>query len=1218
MPIYTFAGTGCVGVTWQVFFGILGPLVVRGDDRLCTPTAPQLRTVLALLLAAANRPVPVTALVDELWPEDAPASATAIVQICVSRIRKLLRTPGDDDGCGQPLRTEPGGYSLSVDPDQLDEQRFLRRADDGSRLLAAGDPARAAHALHAALDEWRGPALVDVPAGPALAAHALRLEEHRTRALEDRIEADLWLGRHRELVPELTDLLSREPTREALAGQLMLALYRSGRQVEATEVYGRTRAALVEDLGIEPGPQLRVRHAAVLRADPSLTLPDPPVTATGAGWPDDRGAAPATRPGAADGPTSASAAGGLTGASAAGGLAGADGGLTGTGGTGGWAGAGGAGGSAGAGGRVGTGSPVALPPCAQLPPDLADFTGRETALDEVCRPLGGAGDRATPIVVVTGPGGAGKTTVTVHAAHRQRGRFPDGQLYAELRGAQATPADPVEVLGQFLTALGADPAGLPDGLDDRARMFRTRTADRRLLVVLDNAATEAQVRPLLPTGPGSAALITCRGVLSGLDGARTVQLGMLAGDEVGALLAAVVGHDRVAAELPAARRIGELCGGLPLALRVVGARLAVKPHWSLASMADRLGDERRRLTELRTGDQDVRTSLGLSYRGCGGPERRTFRLLGSLDTADFAAWEVAALLRVDPATAEARVETLVDAHLVQVAGRDVQGRLRYQLHDLLRVYARERLAAEEAPGDRRAASRRLLLAYRRRSRAAATRTGLGRFATDAPSYWPPSGAPRAAEPSDAPPAGAAPGGAAPGGAAPGGATPGGAVPGGAVPGGATPGRATPGGVAPGGAAPGGATVGGVGGVAGRGVDPEVVRDPVGWLVAHRGGLMAAARRACAAGWWRIAQPLAAAIASCGELPAFRNDERDAVMMALRAARELGDRTAEAVALCQLGDLFWERGVRAETARHYAEAYQAFERLGDRGGLARVLTAVADVDREHGRLDAAEGGVHRALELLPAEPGPDGGWPGGAGRARADALRQLALVSWDAERLDDAVRLFRESIELARSLGDGRRETRSLKQLGDVYRECGRYGAASPLLHRALGLAHRLADRNWEAHVLRSLGELSRAQGRADATGYYTRSLALFEELGRAHPAAYVQYGLGSLAVDRGDLAAADRLLHRGLATCVDLGDLRGQTYLLISLGERHRLDGQQAAARDCLDRAERLARTLGFPQWERLARTAIERLDDGSYYAKGRILPAPGPAPVDSLTTRDR
>jgi DNA-binding SARP family transcriptional activator/tetratricopeptide (TPR) repeat protein len=1167
-------------VTWQVFFGILGPLVVRGDDRLRTPTAPQLRTVLALLLAAANRPVPVTALVDELWPEEAPASATPIVQICVSRIRKLLRTPGDDDGYGRPLRTEPGGYSLSVDPDQLDEQRFLRRADDGSRLLAAGDPARAAAALHAALAEWRGPALVDVPAGPALAAHALRLEEHRTRALEDRIEADLWLGRHRELVPELTDLLSREPTREALAGQLMLALYRSGRQVEATEVYGRTRAALVEDLGIEPGPQLRVRHAAVLRADPSLTLPDPPVTATGAGWPDDRGAAPATRPGAAGGPTSASAAagptgadaaggpttasaaGGLTGAGAgaAGGLAGADGGLTGTGGTGGWAGAGGAGGSAGAGGRVGTGSPVALPPCAQLPPDLADFTGRETALDEVCRPLGGAGDRATPIVVVTGPGGAGKTTVTVHAAHRQRGRFPDGQLYAELRGAQATPADPVEVLGQFLTALGADPAGLPDGLDDRARMFRTRTADRRLLVVLDNAATEAQVRPLLPTGPGSAALITCRGVLSGLDGARTVQLGMLAGDEVGALLAAVVGHDRVAAELPAARRIGELCGGLPLALRVVGARLAVKPHWSLASMADRLGDERRRLTELRTGDQDVRTSLGLSYRGCGGPERRTFRLLGSLDTADFAAWEVAALLRVDPATAEARVETLVDAHLVQVAGRDVQGRLRYQLHDLLRVYARERLAAEEPPGDRRAASRRLLLAYRRRSRAAVVRTGLGRFATDAPSCWPASGGP----------------------------------------------------------GPGGATVGGVGGVAGRGVDPEVVRDPVGWLVAHRGGLMAAARRACAAGWWRIAQPLAAAIASCGELPAFRNDERDAVMMALRAARELGDRTAEAVALCQLGDLFWERGVRAETARHYAEAYQAFERLGDRGGLARVLTAVADVDREHGRLDAAEGGVHRALALLPAEPGPDGGWPGGAGRARADALRQLALVSWDAERLDDAVRLFRESIELARSLGDGRRETRSLKQLGDVYRECGRYGAASPLLHRALGLAHRLADRNWEAHVLRSLGELSRAQGRADATGYYTRSLALFEELGRAHPAAYVQYGLGSLAVDRGDLAAADRLLHRGLATCVDLGDLRGQTYLLISLGERHRLDGREAAARDCLDRAERLARTLGFPQWERLARTAIERLDDGSYYAKGRILPAPGPAPVDSLTTRDR
>jgi tetratricopeptide (TPR) repeat protein len=399
---------------------------------------------------------------------------------------------------------------------------------------------------------------------------------------------------------------------------------------------------------------------------------------------------------------------------------------------------------------------------------------------------------------------------------------------------------------------------------------------------------------------------------------------------------------------------------------------------------------------------------------------------------------------------------------------------------------------------------------------------------------------------------------------------------------------------------------------------------VGWLVAHRDGLMAAARRACAAGWWRIALPLAAAAARCGELPAFRNDERDTLMMALGAARALGDRTAEATALCQLGDLFWERGERAATSCHYAEAYQVFEELDDHGGLARVLTAIADVEREHGRLDQAEERVKRALDLLPAEPGPDGGWPGGSGRARADALRQLALVRWDSERLEEAVRLFEESIELARSLGDGRRETRSLKQLGDVYRECGRYGAASPLLHRALGLAHRHADRNWEAHVLRSLGELSRAQGRADAAaGHYERALALFEELGRAHPAAYVQYGLGSLAVDRGELVTADRLLHQGLATCVDLGDLRGQTYLLIALGQRHRRAGDGAAAQECLDRAQRLARTLGFPQWERLARTAIQQLalnqpSEGSYYAKGRILPAPGAAHVDSLTTRDR
>ena len=315
------------------------------------------------------------------------------------------------------------------------------------------------------------------------------------------------------------------------------------------------------------------------------------------------------------------------------------------------------------------------------------------------------------ISAIAGKAGVGKTALAVRVAHRLRPRFPDGQLYVNLRGAEAQALDPAEVLAGFLRALGVEGAVIPEGLEERVRLYRSRLADRRVLVVLDNAASEAQVRPLLPGSHGCAVLVTSRARLGGLEAAHSLTLDVLDPDQAVALLAKLAGPGRVAAEPEAAQQIVRLCGWLPLAVRIAGARLAGRPHWRLALLAERLADEHRRLDELATGDLEVRASVALSYHGRGEQERRLFRLLGLLAAPSFPAWVAAALLDIGLAEAEGLLERLVDAQLVEAAGQDQAGQLRYRLHDLLRVYARERLHAEEPASAQQASLERVLQAY---------------------------------------------------------------------------------------------------------------------------------------------------------------------------------------------------------------------------------------------------------------------------------------------------------------------------------------------------------------------------------------------------------------------------------------------------------------------------------------------------------------------------
>jgi tetratricopeptide (TPR) repeat protein len=259
------------------------------------------------------------------------------------------------------------------------------------------------------------------------------------------------------------------------------------------------------------------------------------------------------------------------------------------------------------------------------------------------------------------------------------------------------------VLARFLRSLGVDRAAIPDDVEERAALYRSRLADRRLLIVLDNAACEAQLRPLLPGTPGCAVLITSRMRLAGLNGSRLVDLDILEADQAVELLARVAGPLRVAAEPGAAREIVRLCGFLPLAVRIAGARLGARPHWRLDRLEADLADEHHRLDQLRLGDLEVRASLALSYQSLDATARRAFRRLGLLEIRDFAPWVTAALLDIPQTQAEELVDTLVDMQLLDVAGRDATGALRYRFHDLLRAYAREVVAAEETDADRRAA-----------------------------------------------------------------------------------------------------------------------------------------------------------------------------------------------------------------------------------------------------------------------------------------------------------------------------------------------------------------------------------------------------------------------------------------------------------------------------------------------------------------------------------
>lgn len=617
-------------------FQVLGPLqVLRGGGEPLHLVGHRRRTILATLLLSPNQVVDLDELIDAVWDDRPPASAKRQIQNCVSALRRELST----GAAQQTLAADGPGYLIRVDDQRLDSLAFQHLAARGHALARSGDTGQAVDAFRAALRLWRGRALAGITA-QAIQAGAARLNEERLATLERCVALELILGQHHRLVGELAQIVAANPLRERLVGQLMTALQRSGRQADALREYRRLQQRLAEDLGVDPCTELQELYLAILRND--------------AGEP----AAADVRPAGAEAPPATVTAR-----------------------------------------RATAGVPAgrqARPPRPQrrrynqLPRDIADFTGRGRPVGELVASLTKAVPGGT-VTAISGKPGVGKTALAVHVGHRLCDEFPDGQLFMNLGGTGSPPVAAGELLLRILLLLGLRRTKIPRQADGRTDLYRAQLATRRLLIVLDDATDEAQVRPLLPAGAGSAVLITSRHPLAGLEAAHRLPLPELNLAEGVELLARVAGAARVAGEPAAAHRIVELCGRLPLAIRIAGAKLALRPHWALAELAERLACEQHRLDELQVGDLAVRASFSLSYQALAPASQQVFATLGLLGTGDFPAWVPATLVGRPVPDVQEILDRLVDSQLLDVVRRDPAGRHRYRMHALMTVFARERL-----------------------------------------------------------------------------------------------------------------------------------------------------------------------------------------------------------------------------------------------------------------------------------------------------------------------------------------------------------------------------------------------------------------------------------------------------------------------------------------------------------------------------------------------
>ncbi|MGW8987707.1 AfsR/SARP family transcriptional regulator [Streptomyces parvus] len=956
----------------RLSFQVLGPLKVSVDGRPLLLRSARQRTVLAVLLLTPGRTVSVDALADAVWHSDPPATARNQIAICVSALRKTFR---EEAGVSALIETLLPGYVLHLEGHYVDVADLHESAAAARAAVEAGDAAEAASRFEDALALWSGPVLDGLDGG-ALRGAVDRISELRVDLAEEYATVQLRQGRYRSVVESLGPVVADHPLREHARAVLMQAYHLSGRRSEALDCYREGRRVLVEELGVEPGAELRELHSTVLEGDgraltrtalvPDVVVPD-----------------------AVPGPVL-----------------------------------------------------DAVPRQLPLPPE--PFVGRERELELLRRIVppgpGYSGGPTAGVAAICGPAGVGKSALALHWADHVAGRFPDGQLYLDLQAhGHGVAGTPGAALDRALRALGVPGGSVPETSEDRTALYRSIIDGRRLLVVLDNARSVEQIRPLLP-GRGSArAVVTSRDPLHGLAGSLAVarvELGAMSAAECLDLLAATVGEHRVTDEPAAAEALVGLCDRVPLALRVVATRLLSDHRWSLGQMAARMEDRRERIGVLNPMESGLRSSVWLGYRALSVQAARLYRQLSALMVPDVPAWIGVPVLGVTPAASEELLHQLVKAQLLE-ARPGHGGEIRFRFQDPLRVFARERCLAEDSPKEREQALDRIVTAMLTLVNAAQEQLyGKG----EAPLNSPEQGEHLPAETA----------------------------------------REL---------------------VADPVEWFEAERETLGALVAQavrdgqadrawllvvgtvpfyetrnyledwRSSAECALEGARRAGHTRGAGTM---LRSLGTLAIYRRryeEARERLFEALDHLERTDDWQGRAIARRNLAVCARFFGDHAEAARYCEESLVLFRRAGDYSGLSHALGLLAQMEIERGD---PERGVELSSQAIEVS------YEAGSLRSRTQNLYRLAEALLGTGRSADAERVCHDVVGLSRGQGDRLGEAHGLCALGEAqWRQDEPHRARASLL-RALRLAEEVGDRFLQARIIIHLACAEAIRGTAGA------------------------------------------------------------------------------------------------------------------------------------------
>ncbi|MFJ6464764.1 AfsR/SARP family transcriptional regulator [Streptomyces sp. NPDC091387] len=1004
-------------------FQILGPVGLRLNGHWLTLGSDKERVLLAALALDAGRPVAISQLMERLWDGDPPARARENAHTYVSRIRRRLRAAGT--GPGAPtIVGKAHTYTLRTPRDSVDRQRFQHFVD---AAFTSDDDARAVELLSRAEELWQGEALAGLP-GFWAATVRQTLAETRLSAGTSRIAAGLRLGRFAEQVGELSALVERYPGDETLLGQLMIAYYGSGRYADALRVHQRARKSLMTEYGALPGVELDLIHQGVLARVPARELAHGgsgtertavPLTAAAGAPP-----VPAPETPVPEAPVSAAL-------------------------------------------------PPEVPPRRNLPqqPLLVGRRSELRALTSMIVDKGAQGGSVVAVEAVTGMAGVGKTAVAVTAALLLAERYPDGQLYIDLRGHSPAqePLTARAALATLLRLLGAPAFSIPAELEGRTALWRTMLAERRVVIILDDATGPEQVGPLLPSGSPSLTIIASRRHLTGIPQALSVPLDVLSKEDAITLFRGFAGEARTRDIAETARIVG-LCGYLPLAIELVAHRFRARTSWTLAVLAERLARSPGRLAEIRTADQEqeMTRAFALSYRTLTAQQRTAFRCLGLYPGPDFTADAAAALLGLPQDTTERLLEGLLACHLLREPVPD-----RYRYHDLLHEYAHGLSDAEDSERERRQAVARLTDFYVTTADLADRMAYPRRIRPAAPAPLPPT--PRPPLPD------------------------------------ATAARSW--------LAAERANLLAVEDHVRRNGDPgtaaRLACTLAGFLQAECYWQDAKKLLRHAVAHWdrtddngpalcRALIDLCAADASLGDYA----EAGEAGERALELARSLGDGPAEAEALRVLGTLNWHLGEnrkalvllqkslaikslsgdlwdkarsrnniavtmlflgeRDRALLHFQGALADFRRAGDKVATAQTLNNMGELQMQAGEFSSARSSFEESLSFLEAD---------GSRYDRATVRRNLAEALTESGESATALVMFSETLSEFRSLGARKGQAGALVGIGEAYWRLGSTEESGRHFLEALKIAQEIGTAHHEAEALRRLGRADLADGR---------------------------------------------------------------------------------------------------------------------------------------------